>query len=149
MVNIVSDGKDASVDTSSLPFTLDELPDRLDMHKACFDGVTPSLVHWDLWYGNVFVQNGHVSGIIDWERTFWSDELMQDRFRRHTLAHEFLEGFGKTDFTEQEKLRMTWYDLVLYLTTFVEQTVRQYSSENISDWYMPCLISAWEDLTGK
>jgi len=62
-----------------------------------------TLVHWDLWEGNVFIKDGHVSGIIDWERAMWGESLMDDRFRHHNKNDAFLIGFGKESFTEKEK----------------------------------------------
>ena len=50
--------------------------DKLARDKVCFDKVTqPTLVHWDMWEGNIFVKAGHVVGVIDWERALWAKSI--------------------------------------------------------------------------
>ena len=76
---------------------------QLENEKHAFETVCDSsLVHWDMWEGNVFVKDGHVSGVIDWERALWGEPYMDDRFRMHNRCNDFLEGFGKTIFEENE-----------------------------------------------
>ncbi len=63
----------------------------LELDRPAFDEVrTASLVHWDMWEGNVFVRDGHITGIIDWERAMWGEPYMDDRFRRHNIRESFL-----------------------------------------------------------
>lgn len=107
----------------------------------------PSLVHWDMWEGNIFVKDAKVSGIIDWERAMWADPFMDDRFRRHTRSQAFLEGFGQTDFSPEEKRRIRWYDLFLYITMYVECFYRQYADNTgFVNWIRQELDAAWMDI---
>ena len=76
---------------------------KLENDKSAFETIhNASLVHWDMWEGNVFIKDGHVSGIIDWERALWGEPFMDDRFRIHNRGKHFLEGFGQTSFSEDE-----------------------------------------------
>ncbi len=109
--------------------------DRLEKDKHAFETVrNASLVHWDMWEGNVFVENGHVSGIIDWERALWGEPFMDDRFRMHNRGKHFLEGFGQTTFSEDELIRMRWYDIILYLTMMIEVYYREFDDKKQYFW---------------
>lgn len=47
--------------------------------RSVFDLVAePVFVHWDMWEGNIFIKDGHISGIIDWERALWGEAFMDD-----------------------------------------------------------------------
>ncbi len=112
-----------------------KLPEKLAQNKACFDEVThATLVHWDMWEGNVFVKERHVAGVIDWERAMWGEAYMDDRFRRHNRNTHFLEGYGQTAFSSSELTRITWYDIILYLTMMIEVFYRQYDDDGQYRW---------------
>ena len=140
--------KDASAVDVDFGFTAEELLRQLDADRALFDEVsTPTLVHWDMWEGNIFAQDGELSGVIDWERAMWGEPLMDDRFRRHNRPQAFLEGFGKTDFTPAELRRLAWYDLFLYLTMSTEGFYRQYEDiPGLLGWLRPMVDAAWADI---
>ena len=104
-----------------------------------------SLVHWDMWEGNVFVQDGHVSGIIDWERAIWGEPFMDDRFRRHTRRQAFLKGFGQERFSENEKTRLFWYDVILYLTMMIEVFYREFEDQGQYTWARSMLTEVLEE----
>lgn len=124
-----------------------EIFDQLEKDKQIFDEVeTPTLVHWDMWEGNIFVKDNHVSGVIDWERAMWGEPFMDDRFRRHNGNAEFLKAFGKKDFSDNEKKRLCWYDVLLYITMMAEVTYRQYSDDGQYHWVKPLFESAWKEL---
>lgn len=128
-------------------FTAEELLARLERDVACFDEVqTPSLVHMDMWEGNIFVHEGRLSGVIDWERVLWGDPLMDDRFRWHNRPQAFLEGYGKTTFTPAEKRRMRWYDVYLQLTMLTESIYRRSEDEGMARWLRKSLAEAWTEL---
>ena len=143
--NVLRDAKARQV---ALGLSADELLTRLEVDQALFDSVkTPSLVHWDMWEGNIFVENGELCGIIDWERAMWGDPFMDDRFRRHNRSAAFLAGFGQTDFSPAEMRRIAWYDLFLYVTMVVECCYRQYAdAEGMLSWLRPLLEAAWADI---
>ena len=114
--------------------------------KPAFDGIMPAtLVHWDMWEGNVFIHNGHVSGIIDWERAMWGEAFMDDRFRYHSRNKSFLMGFGQTAFTGDEIKRIRWYDIILYLTMMIEVYYREYETESQYFWAKDKLMTIWSD----
>lgn len=140
--------RDASARTINIGFPPERLLARLKQDRAVFDEVTaPSFVHWDMWEGNIFVQDGQLSGIIDWERAMWADPYMDDRFRCHTRPKAFLEGFGQTEFSANEMRRMQWYDLFLFITMYVECFYRQYDNNTaFVSWIKSMLDASWKVL---
>jgi len=40
---------------------------------------TPRLIHFDLWDGNILVEAGQITGLIDGERAFWVIRLRSSR----------------------------------------------------------------------
>lgn len=142
--------KDAAAMKVDFGFTAQELLCRLEADRAAFDEVgTPTLVHWDMWEGNIFVQQGELDGVIDWERAMWGEPLMDDRFRRHNRQSAFLEGFGKEGFTPAEQRRLSWYDLFLYLTMSTECFYRQYEDiPGTLSWLRPMVDAARGEICG-
>jgi hypothetical protein len=91
------------------------------------------LVHWDAWDSNFFIQNGRVTGLLDFERALWADPLMEAQFRPLTLE-KFpgnLWGYGKTTFTPQEDVRNHLYTLHLALVMVTEYTYRDYDTDEV------------------
>ncbi|MBR5798952.1 MAG: aminoglycoside phosphotransferase family protein [Lachnospiraceae bacterium] len=132
LTNLISDAEKRDID---ILFDRETFLSRLEQDKEAFAMVTEaSLVHWDMWEGNVFVKDGHVSGIIDWERAVWGEPFMDDRFRMHNRRPKFLEGFGQTAFSEEELVRMRWYDAILYLTMAIEVFYREYEEKGQYFW---------------
>lgn len=125
----------------------EEIFTLLETHKAAFEDVFPVLVHYDLWEGNIFVKNGHACALIDWERALWGDVLMEDRFRRHSVNDSFLQGFGQTEFSEAERIRILWYDVILYLTMMTEGSFREYPDDSQYRWIKPYFEFSWNELT--
>lgn len=112
-----------------------EVMELLQKHRDCFSEVTtPRLVHWDLWEGNVFVSDNTITGLIDFERCMWADILLELGFRSLYQKPGFLEGYGKKQFTEAEKVRILWYDLYQYLLMSMECEYRKYSDKGIYSW---------------
>ncbi|MGN0425702.1 MAG: phosphotransferase family protein [Acetatifactor sp.] len=130
--NLIYDAKNRNID---ILFDGDELLDSLASDQWAFETVEhATLVHWDMWEGNVFVENGRVSGIIDWERAMWGEPFMDDRFRYHSRNQAFLTGFGQTEFSETEKRRLRWYDIILYLTMMIEVFYRGFEDDGQYRW---------------
>ncbi|MBO4927413.1 MAG: aminoglycoside phosphotransferase family protein [Clostridiales bacterium] len=130
--NLISDAKKRDID---IVYNERTFIDQLEKDKSAFEAVKEaSLVHWDMWEGNVFVKDGHVSGIIDWERALWGEPFMDDRFRLHNRGEHFLEGFGQTTFSEDELRRMRWYDIILYLTMMIEVFYREFEDQGQYFW---------------
>lgn len=130
--NLLSDAKKRDID---ILCDGQEYLRRFEKEKSAFEAVQQaSLVHWDMWEGNVFVKDGHVSGIIDWERAMWGEPFMDDRFRMHNRRGKFLEGFGQTSFSEDESKRLRWYDIILYLTMMIEVFYRGFEDKGQYFW---------------
>ncbi len=119
----------------------------LSLDNGCFEEVKiPTLVHYDMWSGNIFIKDGKLNGVIDWERTLWGDYLMEDRFRRHTRAKSFLEGFGKNEFTKNEYRRILWYDVLLYIIMMTEGAYRGYENDSQYQWCKPIFLETWKEI---
>lgn len=142
--NVLDDAADKNID---LGVSGIEILDRLRSDKRIFDEVTEStLIHEDMWEGNVFIKDGTVAGIIDWERSMWGDPLMEEYFRNHHHVDSFYEGYGRSELTENEVKRTYWYDLFLFLTMLTEPEYREYEDKNCNDWVLPSLKTACEKL---
>ncbi|MBR3056655.1 MAG: aminoglycoside phosphotransferase family protein [Clostridiales bacterium] len=143
--NLISDGQKKEVD---LGCDARQLLEEFEKEKHIFDEVpSATLVHWDMWEGNVFVKDNHVSGIIDWERAMWGEPFMDDRFRKHNRNKDFLEGFGKQDFTETELKRIRWYDIILYLTMMIEVFYRGFEDKGQYYWSKEQLLGVLNQQT--
>lgn len=88
----------------------------------------PTFVHWDIWDGNVFIKDGEITGIIDFERALWAEPLMEAYFRRDNNGKEFIEGYG-TNLREEAPVRALLYDLYLYLIMIIETKYRMYDND--------------------
>ena len=64
----------------------------------------------------------------------WGEPFMDDRFRMHNRREKFLEGFGKTSFSEDESKRLRWYDIILYLTMMIEVFYRECEDKGQYFW---------------
>lgn len=141
IANLLMDAERKNVEVG---VSSEEMLACLKQDKAIFDKIEkPSLVHWDMWEGNVFVKDKHVSGIIDWERAMWGDVLMDEHFRRHSRNQDFLRGYGQEEFTEEEMKRIYWYDILRYLTQMVEGAYRKYEDDGLYQWARPLFEASW------
>lgn len=132
LTNLLSDAEKKNID---ILYDDKTYLNKLENDKSAFDTVrNASLVHWDMWEGNVFVKDGHVTGIIDWERALWGEPFMDDRFRMHNRDKHFLEGYGQTSFSEEESFRLRWYDIILYLTMMIEVFYREFEDKGQYFW---------------
>ena len=121
-----------------------EILDLLTKDKNAFDEVEKStLVHWDMWEGNIFVEDGEITGIIDWERAMWGDAYMDEPFRHHKRNKDFLEGFGVLEQSKAEMRRIYWYDILLYLTMMTEVTYREYEDDGQYHWPKSLFEEVW------
>ncbi len=120
------DADDAGMD---LGFDHSRVLDALDRDREIFLEVDkPRLVHWDIWSANVFVKNGEIVGLIDFERCIWGDPLLEVGFRGtfSGIDPEFLAGYGRGPLDAHEQRRAWWYDLYLLLNMAVEPAYRKY-----------------------
>ena len=99
--------------------------------KCALDEVKkPCLAHWDLWAGNVFVDNGEITGIIDFERALWGDRLIEVFLHSGESAY-FAKGYGADiPHGPGAEARKSLYRLYLGLVMLVEAPYRNYGAEH-------------------
>ncbi|MFC6651270.1 phosphotransferase family protein [Paenibacillus rhizoplanae] len=132
-----------------LPASQQEIEQVLELYLPALDEVTqPRLVHWDLWGGNLFVQDGVIVSIIDWERAMWGDVLLEYYFRHFESSAAFYEGYGSAFTSRNELLRKQLYDLYLDLIMLIECYSRQYKDENHVNWAHDNLAESWKLFSG-
>ncbi len=113
-------------------FGYDELRATIRKHAPALEEViSPCLVHWDAWNSNFFVQDGEITGILDFERALWAEPLMEAQFRDigGNRVVNSLRGYGKTSFTHTEEQRNQLYSLHLALVMNTECYYRNYDSD--------------------
>jgi aminoglycoside phosphotransferase (APT) family kinase protein len=145
---VLQDGQDADV---SLPLAY---ADILALARSNYDSLrsvtTPSLVHWDMWAGNIFVDPAtrRVTGIIDFERALWGDPLMEVGFGAFGDNPHFRAGYGEDLLAKpQAATRKTLYNIYLYLIMVIECAYRQYETDEQENWARGLLAAALEKLT--
>lgn len=138
---LLQDGERLSV---PLPAPYAEFRTWIKERLPALDEVTqPRLLHWDLWNGNIFVKDGVITAIIDWERALWGDELMEFYFRHLENSAAFLEGYGTTADSPNERERRRLYDLYFDLILVIECYSRQYEDERHIKWTHEHLAQVW------
>ena len=133
MDSVLEDGRRKNADFG---YTIDEIRAAVLKHAPSLEAVTtPRLVHWDAWDLNFFVQDGHVTGILDFERALWADPLMEAQFRMLAFGgvSESMRGYGKTTFTHEEDERCHLYTLHLALVMKTECYYRNYDTDDVSN----------------
>jgi len=121
-------------------------------HAPSLDEVRePRLVHWDSWDSNIFVANGHVCGLIDFERALWADPLMEAPFRGLTWGGvtDAMRGYGKSEFTPAELSRCWMYTLHLGLVMETECAYRHYPGDGIRTGARRLVVQALEWLAAR
>ncbi len=104
----------------------------------------PKLVHWDLWDGNVFVNNGEITGIIDFERALWGDNLMEVYFYSGEDEH-FLKGYMPDESDKKfYNIRTTLYGYYMASCMIVECPFRDF--EINEEWKINLLIERRQKL---
>jgi aminoglycoside phosphotransferase (APT) family kinase protein len=115
-----------------LPRPAAEISHLVHRHEPLLALVTtPVLVHFDLWKGNILLDDGRVSGIIDAERAFWGDPVAE--FVSLTLFRELdpalVEGYraagGPAPFDLPARRRLAVYRVYLDLIMLVEMVPRK------------------------
>lgn len=136
---------DAASKSVAFDYSHEDLRAAVDKHVETLDEVTaPCLVHWDAWKPNFFVADGHVKGIIDFERALWAEPLMEAQFRSLSWdgVTQAMHGYGKTEFTPNELRRCWLYLLHLALVMHVECYFRHYGSDDIFNKSRELIASA-------
>lgn len=133
----------------AMPVKEDETLELLERDRALFKAVkTPRFVHWDIWAGNVFIADGQIRGIIDYERCLWGDPLLEVGFRCYEQNSAFFGGYGIKGLSREEKRRARWYDVYLALLWCLETDYRGYDNRDF--YHMGCrsVLSGLEELRG-
>lgn len=124
---------------SSLGATPAEIRTLVADGGYALDEVTrPSLIHFDLWPGNIFVDGSRITGLIDHERAFWGDpaaELVSLAFGGDVgpdsdLVRGYVEAGGVLDFTPAFRHRLALYQLYLSLLLIIECGPRGYTDQD-------------------
>jgi hypothetical protein len=127
---VLNDGENQHV---NIGFSYDIIFKIYQKYAYSLDEVTyPQFVHWDCWDSNVFVKDGTVTGVLDFERGFFGDPLAEALFRMRNQQQ--LQGYGKVTFTPLEEMRMRLYDGYLYLIMIVEDKYRHYPTDDIRQY---------------
>jgi len=124
-------------------FSVPEIRAAILKHAPALDAVTtPRMVHWDAWDLNVFVKDGRITGLLDFERVLWGDPLHEAQFR--PLFGEgingYMRGYGKTSFTHVEEQRNHLYTLHLALVAKTEGYYRHYDTDEVANWAMGMMV---------
>lgn len=89
---VLDDGEELKVDIG-MPY--EKIVDIIDSLKEVLNVVKePKLVHWDLWDGNIFIDDEKIVGLIDFERALWADPLMEISFWASSKDY-FINGYGQ------------------------------------------------------
>jgi aminoglycoside phosphotransferase (APT) family kinase protein len=132
---ILADGEDLGV---AIPETYENIRDLFDRCAYVLDDIhKPSLVHWDLWPGNIFILRvggkAVIEGITDWERAFWGDPESEPAIAASYYGADFFNGLGR-ELTKGPKaaIRHCLYGLYLSLVMLVEAKIRFENADHLS-----------------
>ncbi|MGN7356366.1 phosphotransferase family protein [Paenibacillus sp. SAF-054] len=146
MSDLLSDGRKFGV---RLPIVYEQIEEAVAAKLPILNEVTePRLVHWDLWSGNVFVDQGRITAIIDWERALWGDPLFEYYFSHMENSNAFYRGYGSRFDAPHEKERRKLYDLYLDLIYVIECRSRKYEDPDHLQWVEKNFITGWNTFQG-
>jgi len=99
----------------------------------------PRYVEWDLWDSNVMVRDGAIVSIIDHERAFYGDPLIEGGFTATELPAfgdpaAFMRGYGHGELTKDERVRRRLYCLYLVLVMVIETVYRGHADTRQYDF---------------
>ncbi|MFI6338752.1 phosphotransferase family protein [Streptomyces sp. NPDC050535] len=145
-----------------LPRTVDEVARTAKSAYDALDEVTvPSLIHFDLWPGNILVDRSRtaprIGGLIDGERMFWGDPLadfvslalLGDIEQDTNFLMGYQEAGGRVEFDLSARQRLALYRSYLYLIMLVETVPRAVDAERIAwvrESVAPELVAAFDEL---
>ncbi|WP_433043945.1 phosphotransferase [Dactylosporangium sp. CS-033363] len=154
--DLLADGRDWNV---ALPVTEAEVMAAIERHAAVLGEVdTPSLVHFDLWDGNILAEGGRLTGMVDGERYFWGDPLYDlvspaiGRRIEDEPENPVLKGYFETSpmqLTDAQCTRLRLYRMQFCLLLLIEMPSRAMVGETERErreWVTPWLLSELRDL---
>jgi hypothetical protein len=97
---------------------------------------------------NVFINEGKVTGLIDFERCLWGDELLEVGFRTYGYEKGFFDGYGISGLSKEQQIRAEWYDIYLFLISSLECDYRLYDSRWAYEWGSKMLLE-WAEKMEK
>lgn len=130
--NVIADGMRKN---AKIPY-LNEIKEIIRKNEYVLDTVKmPSLIHFDLWAGNIMIKNGMLYGLIDCERAMFGDVMGEFisldfanpfRLEKHK---DLIEGYNsytkeKINFGREELIRLNFMKIYLGLIAWVEQYYR-------------------------
>ena len=130
--NVIADGKRKK---AKIPY-LNTIKEIIRKNEHVLDTVkTPSLVHFDLWAGNIMIKDGKLYGLIDCERAMFGDVMGE--FISLDFANPFdlekykelIDGYNsfakeKVSFGREEMIRLYLMKIYLGIIAYVEQYYR-------------------------
>ena len=147
--DVLGDGERRGID---LGYGYDEIRAVLAAHADSLDEVTePRFVEWDMWDKNVLVRDGAIVAVVDHERAFWGDPLIESGFTASELpgfgdATAFIRGYGHEPFTGAQRTRRRLYNLYLTLIMTIETDYRGHTDPAPYDWAREQLAEAMSRL---
>ena len=135
--DVLRDGERRQVD---LGFDYDVIRAVVSGNSESLDEVTePAYVEWDLWDGNVMIRDGAIISILDHERAFYGDPLIEAGFIATQLPAfgnpaPFLRGYGRGALSDTEQTRRRLYCLHLMLIMVIESVYRGHADPWEYDW---------------
>jgi aminoglycoside phosphotransferase (APT) family kinase protein len=142
--DLLRDGERRGVD---LGFEYDRVRAHVAERSDCLDAVTePRFVEWDLYPNNVMISGGRIVSIIDHERAFYGDPLMEAIFVGTELPafgdpSAYLRGYGRSELTAEERRRRRLYNVHLGLILVIETAYRGFGADHY-DWARSRLTEA-------
>jgi aminoglycoside phosphotransferase (APT) family kinase protein len=140
--DLLDDGRRKDVEIGR-PY--DDVRAVLSAHEHLLDEVTePRYVEWDLWDLNTLVRNGKIVCVIDHERAFFGDPLIEAGFvgllsPSFGDSTAFVRGYGRGPLTESEQVRRRLYTLYLTLIMTIETVYRGHTDTGQYDWARGCV----------
>ncbi|HEY0216750.1 MAG TPA: phosphotransferase [Cellulomonas sp.] len=118
-------------------------------HAALAEVVAPSLVHTDLWSGNLFVdpRTLRLVGVIDTERSVWGDPLLDlagaDQTGRGPVPEALVAGYtaeadGLPLSVPSGAVRLLLYRMYMALVMTVEIAPRGYTGDGVAQYRAVC-----------
>jgi len=135
--DVLRDGQRRQVD---LGWDYDHVREVIGRNAGSLDEVSdPRFVEWDLFDNNVMIRDGAIVGIIDHERAFYGDPLIEGGFAATQLAAlgdpaAFMRGYGHCQLTGTEPVRRRLYCLHLALIMVIETVYRGHTDTRQYDW---------------
>jgi len=135
--DVLRDGEALGVDLNHDYAAIREVITR---EAEALDAISePRFIEWDLWDSNVMIRDGRIVAIIDHERAFYGDPLMEACFTALDLpafgdATAFASGYGLGELDEDARRRRRLYTLYLVLIMVIETRYRGHTDPGQYDW---------------